>query len=163
MEPEDTLLKLTINAANLDTVEKMLKEKGIKLKKINSWVPKYIIIEAYHKMTDTAMIDMFNIASGTLYKYAKDVEEVKDIIKTLKDEKFAEYEEKMSLLVNKSITALDDLIDSADTDSTRLKAAELILKKYNLISDKQNIELNGKLDIPSLIIRPLVSEDGDVE
>lgn len=109
-------------------------------KKIPSWMKHYIHGYVYEQKTLKDLSEQLGVSRNTIYKYVD--EDIKKYIEELKDSLFDQYEHKVYTLIDQSLESLQELVKSADTDATRLKAIELVLKKYGIFSDTQKVEID---------------------
>lgn len=122
----------------------------INKKKYPTWVKDLISDLAYTKLTAFDLADKYNKSSSRIYHYKEDPNIIQEV-ERLKAELIDEYKQKASILIESAFKAYEDLIKSADTDATRLKAAEQILKNFGIISEKQQIEHSGEIKLPPTI------------
>lgn len=86
-------------------------------------------------------------------------EPLKKYVEELKQEIRDGQNEVLSGLINKALTAVEDSLDKSVHASVRLKAAELVLKRYDILTDSQKVEVSGKIDLPIINIVSTVKED----
>lgn len=125
-------------------------------KKIPSWMKNYIYGYVYEQKTLKQLSQELNLSRTTIYNYVD--EDIKKYIDELKDLLFDQYEHKVYTLIDSSLETLEQLVRSADSDATRLKAIELVLKKYGIFTDTQKVEI----DINKLPILEIVTSHEDL-
>ncbi|OQY40930.1 MAG: hypothetical protein B6229_00405 [Spirochaetaceae bacterium 4572_7] len=119
-------------------------------KKYPFWVAEYILAMVYHKETMVSIAERIGVARTTLYHRIDS--DIQDYIDELKTEQIKHYDHKVFNLLDSAIEVYTDLLADADTDSTRLRAAEMILKKFGVVEEKQEIKHSGKIDLPVINI-----------
>ena len=126
-------------------------------KKVKPWFPKYVNLTVFNNKTVTDCSKILGISRTAIYDNID--AELKEYIQQKKDERFAEYNQVAYSLVDESLKALTELIKNSENDSVRLKAAEIVLKKFDIISDKQNLNITGKLELPIISVVTEYRED----
>lgn len=119
-------------------------------KKYPYWVAEYILAMVYHKETMASLAKRIGVARTTLYHRVDD--DIQDYIDELKTEQIKQYDHKIYNLVDDAIKVYVDVLKNADTDATRVRAAEMILKKFGVLEDKQEIKHTGNISIPGLVV-----------
>lgn len=137
-------------AIELDEIKKEIKAAGIKLNKKCDWFPAYVYGVVYNGLSITGISQLLSISRNTIHINL--TQKMKDFVLEQKEQRIVHFKQKTYQLIGKSIKTLEDLIENADSDNTKLRAAELILKKFDIISDNQKIELSGKIDLPTINI-----------
>lgn len=73
---------------------------------------------------------------------------VKAEITNLRAEFAEQYKARLLSLVDDAFNTYKTLVNTADRDSVRLKAAEQILKTNGVLTEKQEIEVSGEIVVP---------------
>ena len=157
----DELLNIAEETVEINEIKKMLKNEGVKIRTVNTWLPKYVYMTVYGaKETQLKMAREFEVSRNTLWKYSTE-EGVENVVNELKMRQFKKYELKMYSFLNESLDSLMDIIKNSTNDSARLRAVEIMLKKFNIWDDKQKVELSG-IQVPIINIITDIN-DTDIE
>jgi hypothetical protein len=114
------------------------------------WVGEYIYLHVYCCMKVHDARNVVKKSNGGHWKYVTNKPNVMAFMQMLKEERSQEFGADIFTLQKKAIRSLEGILDNADTDSTRLKAIEMILKKFKVIDDKPDSTIN--LNLPTIEI-----------
>jgi len=126
-------------------------------KKRPPYIPLYIYCMGYLRLTQEDACKSIGKTATTVQKYIDS--DVLDVLEDIKLERLRELGDRIQGLTTYAVDKLEQLVQESDRDSTSLKAAEMILKQYNLISNIAKVEHSGKLEIPGLVVQPFESEE----
>jgi hypothetical protein len=121
-------------------------------KKYPNWVQKLINDLAfgnYEQFEELAR--NYGLSVHTVYKYSSD-DLVKREVERLQAEVTRAHQSRIISLLEDAYKVYEDLLQGADTDATRLKAAETIFKSVGVLVDKQEIKHSGSIDMPTINI-----------
>ncbi len=135
----------------------------IKGKKFPDWVQDAIPDIAFGRMTIREIAKKYNKSRNMVSKWKLDTI-VASEIERLKNEIVDRYRDRLFDLADNAFKSLEDISVAADTDSTRLKAADKILTQIGILDkDSQKIELGGIIEIPNITITTNKVEEGVID
>ena len=110
-----------------------------------SYIAEYIYFIHYLKQNKDITYRSVGKSCATVLKRIDN--NIKEYLNHLKMVEFDELKDKIETLAIKATDKLENLMDFADKDTVKLRAAELILKQRGLIEDKQKIEVDGGFNV----------------
>ena len=123
-----------------------------------NWIKDLIVDIAYTGLNNTELSKKYNKTRSTVSKYRND-ENVQQEVDKLKQEFIDQYRSKLYSLISDSYKTIQEIIKTGDTDSTRLKAAERILKETNIFREEtKKIEHSGSIATPIINITTEVED-----
>ena len=159
-EHKDALLDRAKSAVSEDEYNKDVKAVRTELKKRDPkilprnlpWISEYVYLVGVCSLKTKDALRIVGRSRGHYCQHITKNPIVVEYISDLKKSSIEEYGDDMRSLISKSLQTLETIIDDADTDATRLKAIEMVLKRFNLITDKHEVELSGSLQLPTINI-----------
>ena len=114
------------------------------------WAAEYILSQVYHKGTMTELANRIGVARTTLYNHLD--QNITEYIDELKTNQIQQYEHMTYNLIEKALKVYDTSLNDAKNPQVRLKAAEMILKKFGIVEEKQKVEHSGQIMLPTINI-----------
>jgi len=124
----------------------------IKGKNCPNWTERFIAARAFSNVSIKEFAKSENITPKTVYNKLYEERWIQETIEKKKSEQAIVFKHELRLLISDAINVYKELIKKADRDSTRLKAAETILKEFKLIDETKKVELSGEVTMPTINI-----------
>ena len=124
-----------------------------------NWVGSLVTDLAYKQFTFDQLAEKYQKSKSVIYKYNTNPD-IKQEIARLRREYIDEMRESVTSMLDDALQVYRDLLKKSDVDSTRLKAASDILKHFEILVDKKEIDIN--LYRPAQInFEEEIEEDGE--